>query len=96
MQQGCTETRARRALRQQCCSVHQNAGLAFLIGRDGSHSVLSPEKMGPIAINIPLVFPVWHGKPQELGLMMSPHHTILIRRGKCRRERADVEAEGNR
>jgi len=52
--------------------------------------------MGPVAINIPLVFPIWHGKPQELGLMMSPHHTILTTRGKSGRQRADVEAQGNR
>lgn len=57
--------------------------------------ILSPEKMGPVAINIYLVFPIQHGKPHKISFMMSPHHKILTRRGKSRRERADVEAEGN-
>lgn len=81
---------------RQQCFTRTVMVLAFSTWGDGSHSVLSPENMGPLAVNIPVVFPIEHSKPWELGLMMSPYHTILTKKGKSGRERADVEAKGNR
>lgn len=55
-----------------------------------------PGKTEPVFINILLVFPILHGKLQELGFMMSLYHKILLQWGKSRKERAEVEAAGNR
>lgn len=71
--------------------MHHNTCLAFFTGGDGSHSVLSPEKMGPVATNIPLLLPIWHGKPGARSHdVPTPHNTDM----KKQRQKGESRCKG--